>query len=330
MTTTDHTRPALHERIAAFPWPFPARHYRYSTNVEPALQRTRTGAGSWGGRIIDIDGDYHDELRQRAAILHADPSRHAVLPHMVPATWDAMLLVMRELAADHPGSMHLQQGDDGSWTWRNDLLGRQHTFVLGDESTLPTSPLLYIGEQVQEDMVLLDQREGHLWGDAGLVTFAADWSMNFDVGMSFLQIHGPVPRVHEEGIIPRAEQFLMRLQPGEPYRRTNWTMSVDHRLDTSTETYPEWGRDRRLLSRDDIGHRLHLRVEVQHLLRLPDSGCVLFLIRSYMMSLQDLATVPEWRAGLASVLQELPQDMVDYKGLTRYRDDAVAWLHAAG
>jgi len=52
--------------------------------------------------------------------------------------------------------------------------------------------------------VLLDQREGSLWADAGIVTFAADWSMRFDVGMRFLEVHGPVPRIHEEGIITRA------------------------------------------------------------------------------------------------------------------------------
>ncbi len=92
--------------------------------------------------------------------------------------------------------------------------------------------------------MLLDQREGQLWADAGLVTFAADWSLRFDVGMTFLQIHGPVPRVHVEGVIPRAHQFLLRLEVARPYRRTNWTMSVDRRLDQSTEAYPEWGPDR--------------------------------------------------------------------------------------
>ena len=175
--------------------------------------------------------------------------------------------------------------------------------------------------------MLLDQREGSLWADAGLVTFAADWSMGFDVGMRFLEVHGPVPRVHEAGVVQRAEQFLMRLQPGQEYRRTNWSMTVDRRLDTSTETYPEWGPDRRPIATDPaLPDRLHLRVEVQHLIRLGVSNAVCFLIRTYLLSLRDLAAVPEWRRRLAAVLDELPEDMAEYKGLTRFRGAAVDWL----
>lgn len=320
---------AFEERAAHFPWPFPAEHYRYSTNVEPALHETRTSAGVWGAAVVDVDGDYIADLDHRRAVLAEDPARCAVLPHMGPATWDAMMLILRELAHTHPETMSLEQRGDGSWLWRNALLGIEQTFVLGEPSTLPTPPLRFVGEQVQEDLVLLDQREGALWADAGLVTAAADWSMDFDLGMSFLQVHGPVPRIHEEGIIARAQQFLMRLQPGEPYRRTNWSMTVDRRLDTATETYHRWGRDRRLLTPEEIGQRLHLRVEVQHLLRLPDSGCILFLIRTHLMPLDEIARVPDWCRSLASVLAELPQDMVDYKGLSRFRDAAVAWLQSA-
>ena len=65
--------------------------------------------------------------------------------------------------------------------------------------------------------------------------------------------------------------------------------------------------------------RLHLRVEVQHLIRLGVSNAICFLVRTYMLSLRELATVPEWRERFAAVLAELPDDMADYKGLTRFR-----------
>lgn len=190
-------------------------------------------------------------------------------------------------------------------------------------------PLDFIGSQIQDDIAVLDQRDGALWLDAGLVTFAADWCMGFDVGMRFVEIHGPVPRVHEERIVSRAETFLMRLQPGEKYRRTNWTMTVDRRLDTSTDAYPEWGPDRRLVLEDaTLPDRLHLRVEVQHLIRLPTSGAILFLVRTYLISLSEIATVPAWRARLGEVLAELPEDMAEYKGISRFREAAVDWLLA--
>jgi len=153
------------------------------------------------------------------------------------------------------------------------------------------------------------------------------------VGMSFLEIHGPVPRLHAEGVITRAHEFLKRLQPGETYRRTNWTLTIGRRLDVSTERYPEWGPDRdRLALVDDetFGRLVHLRVEVQHLIRLPESGAVMFLIRTYLQPLAVLATVEPWRLRAAEVLEELPQDLADYKGVAKYRRRAAAWLRAAG
>jgi len=329
VTAIDIRDRALPARIASFPFPFPTDAYRYSTNVERAVGPRLTAAGSWGEHVLHVDESYVSDSAECAALLVADPTRLQELPHMRPAAWDAMLYVMGELQRARPDAFALDRHGPDRWHWRNALLSIEQQFTFGDDATLPSSPLEFIAPQVQDDLVLLDQREDALWADAGVVTAAADWSMRFDVGMSFPEIHGPVPRVHPEGVIDRAHQFLMRLQPGEAYRRTNWTMTVGRRLDTATETYPEWGPDRRLVLEQDLSSRLHLRVEVQHLVRLPSSGAVLFLIRTYLLPLEDLAQVPAWRDRFAAVLEELPEDMADYKGLTRFRSAAVAWLRGA-
>jgi dimethylamine monooxygenase subunit A len=327
------TPPALvsaPDLLAAFPFPFAADTYRYSTNIEPAGTVVRTHAGTWGERVVDIDSEYEHELAERQRILAADPSRYAALPHMRTACWDTMLALMGELATAYPDTMSLTRAG-GSWRWHNQKLGIAQDFVLGDESTLPTEPLAYIGSQVQEDIVLLDQRAGDLFADAGVVTFASGWSFGFDVGMTFLEIHGPVPRLRESGVITRAREFLMRLQAGAVYRRTNWTLGVGRRLDASTEAYPEWGPDvQRAAGVDDdtFGRLIHLRVEVQHLIRLPESGAICFLIRTYLLPLVDLATVEPWRRRTAAVVAELPDDLADYKGFLSYRDRAVSWLTA--
>ncbi|MDL9935356.1 DUF3445 domain-containing protein [Gordonia sp. ABSL1-1] len=335
MTTILPTHPHqddLAELVAGFPFPFPADSYRYSTNVEPAGSAVGTAAGHWGRALVDVDAEYHRELAERAAVLASDPTRHAVLPHMVPAAWDAMLTLMRELAVAYPDQMRLTALEPDTWLWSNDLLGVEQWFRYGDPATLPDEPLRYITGQVQEDVALLDQRADQLFVDAGVITFAADWSFGFDVGMSFLEIHGPVPRVRKLGVITRAHEFLKRLEPHRPYRRTNWTLTIGRRLDVSTEGYPEWGPDREMIQHvgdDEFGRLVHLRVEVQHLIRLPDSGAVMFLIRTYMLPLDRLATVDMWRRRTAEVLSDLPADMADYKGIIKYKDRAAAWLRAA-
>ncbi|MCX2932233.1 DUF3445 domain-containing protein [Mycobacterium sp. CVI_P3] len=316
--------------VASFPFPYTTDSYRYSTNIAPAGGAVETATGQWGQRVVDIDSEYLGEIAERRRILAADPTRHAVLPHMRVACWDTMLLLMTELATAYPATMSLTRDGD-KWHWRNELLCIEQDFVIGDESSLPCDPLAYIAGQVQEDIVLLDQRDGDLFADAGVVTFAAGWSFGFDVGMTFLEIHGPVPRLRETGVITRAREFLMRLQAGEAYRRTNWSMTVGRRLDVSTEAFPQWLPDRAeldALDDDAFGRLIHLRVEVQHLIRLAESGAICFLIRSYMLPLADIATVEQWRVRMASVLAELPADMAEYKGLNPYRDRAVSWLLA--
>ena len=324
--------PTADPLLYGFPFPFAGERYRYSTNLEPARTPVVTPTGRWGTAVLDIDTWYEAELSERAEILAADPGRGAVLPHMRGAAWDTMRTLMRELAATYPDSMRLTRDGD-RWSWENRILGLRADFVYGDDSTLPSEPLHYIASQVQDDIVLLDQRDGALYGDAGVVTFAADWSFGFDVGMSLLEIHGPVPRIRQERVIVRAHEFLKRLQPHQPYRRTNWTMTIGRRLDVSTERYPEWGPDRemiKLVDDETFGRLVHLRVEVQHLIRLPESGAILFLIRTYMLPLDKLATVEPWRRRTAAVLAELPVDMADYKGIIKYKDRAAAWLTAHG
>lgn len=318
----------LPDRISRFPFPFIADTYRYSANVEPAHKTVQTPAGSWGGPLLDIDEHYLPDVRERDKVLDRDPSRLQVLPHMRPAVWDAVSTLLAALAKENPDTMSFHR-EGNLCRWRNALQDLEVQFTIGDDDSLPMGPLRFLGSQIQDDMVLLDQREDALWLDAGLVTFAADWSLGFDVGMKFLEIHHPVPRIKEEQIISRAEQFLMRLQPGEQYRRTNWTMTVDRRLDTSTETYPDWAQDRSLIAEDPaLPDRLHLRVEVQHLVRLPHSGALLFLVRTYLLPLSDIAQVPAWRENMGRVLAELPDDMAEYKGIARYRKAASDWLLA--
>lgn len=317
---------ALPDRITGFPFPYSGDNYRYSANVEPARKLVQTEAGEWGSHVVDVDEYYVTDLKQRDEVLQRDPSRMHVLPHMRRAVWDAIATLLPGMADNNPTTMAFyREGND--CRWRNALQNLDVEFTIGDDDSLPMGPMKFLSSQIQDDIVLLDQRDNALWLDAGAVTFAADWSIGFDVGMNFTEIHHPVPRVHEEKIVSRAHQFLMSLQPGDQYRRTNWTMTIDRRLDTSTETYPNWASDRSTIAMDpDLPDRVHLRVEVQHLIRLPRSGSVMFLIRTYLLPLSDIAQVPVWRERMGRVLAELPEDMAEYKGISRYRTAASDWL----
>lgn len=310
------------EAIARFPFPFPDDEFMYSFNVEPHVPGP---AGSCVEHALDVDEHYIAECNERAICLESSSTRYLALPHMMPAQWDALELIMTSLARDYPEHFRLDR-DGNRWHWINRPLEWETRFVFGDRSTLPYEPLEYITRQTQGDWCIMDQRDGDLWLDAGMVTSPADWSLNFDLGMNFSEWHGPVPLAHELGVFERAKKFLMNLQLGQPVRRLNWTMTIHPRLDTSPERYPEWGPDRNSVRREDVGPNVHLRVELQALWRLPRSNGILFSIRCYLISLSELVTIPKWGRRLHRVLRDLHPALVDYKGLSRYRDLTVEWL----
>ena len=110
-------------------------------------------------------------------------------------------------------------------------------------------------------------------------------------------------------------------------RRLNWTMTVNPRLDTSPENYPCWGPDRATVTPQNAGDLVHLRVELQGLWRLPRSNAIVFCIRGYLISVaRTRDAFRKWARRVHRVLRDLHPALVDYKGLTRYRDAVVEWL----
>lgn len=308
--------------IKRFPFPFPEDDYMYSVNIEPHVPGRK---GSVFEHTFDVDEHYVSEMRERAQVLANDPLRCQSLPHMTLAGWDLLELIMESKARDYPDMFELHKNGD-RWHWINKPLGIDDKFTFLDETTLPYGPMEYITRQAQGDFTLQDQREDNLWIEAGMVTSQADWSLDFDIGMSFHEWHAPVPLAGGMGIFDRALKFLLKLQYGAPVRRFNWTMTVDPRLDTAPETYPKWGPNKATLNMDNVGHRQHLRVELQTLFRLPRSNAIVFPIRGYLISFQDLVTQPKWARRLHRVLTTLPPELAEYKGFTRNRELLTQWL----
>ena len=319
----DYTFRNSPETVRRFPLPFIEDKYMYSVNMEPHVPAGP--AGHAYNNLIDVDEHYVAEMRDRALVLKEDPLRYQALPHMMTAQWDTLELLMEHQAASYPEHFTLEKNGD-QWRWINRPLGIDQTFTFGDASTLPMEPLEFITRQAQGDFVIVDQRDNNLWCDAGMVTTQADWSLDFDIGMNFHEWHGPVPLAHEIGVFDRALKFLLNLQQGKPVRRLNWTMTINPRLDTSPENYHKWGPDRATVTPENVGNKVHLRCELQSLWRLPRSNAILFVIRCYLIKMEELATVPKWARRVHRVLRDLPPELIDYKGLTRYRTTTVEWL----
>ena len=310
------------EAIRHFPFPFHEDKYMYAVNIEPHTPGPKDTAYEFP---IDVDEHYVSDMRDRAIVLAEDPLRCQSLPHMLTAEWDLVELLMTSMSESYPEHFTLTRNGD-AWHWINRPLNIDQEFTFGDTSTLPYPPMEYITRQCQGDFCILDQRDGDLWMDSGMVTSQADWSLDFDIGMSFKEWHAPVPLAPEIGVFDRALKFLLAMQIGRPVRRLNWTMTINPRLDTSPENYHKWGTDRTTVTPENVGDKVHLRVELQALWRLPRSNAIVFSIRGYLIKMREVATIPKWSRRLHRVLKTLPPELAAYKGLTRYQQMTIDWL----
>jgi hypothetical protein len=116
------------------------------------------------------------------------------------------------------------------------------------------------------------------------------------------------------------------LSAGAPVRRLNWSITVNSRLDTSLETFPIWGPEKKTVTVCNVGSTICLRVELQSLTRLPRSNAILFGIRAYLIPLEELVRVKKWAIRLHRVLQALPPEIAAYKGMTLYLQTITNYL----
>jgi dimethylamine monooxygenase subunit A len=299
-----------------FPYPFKDNMYRYSNNSVPLTEPV----------CIDITSSYKDEMALKRQLLKQYPERvYQSLPYSKTAQWEVLELIMDQLLTYYPTHFSLEK-KDSLWTFTNHILDDVYTFEFGMETSLPFEPLHFIGSHVQEDLLVMGERDGDLYLDAGQLCFPANWSLAFDLGMSFKEIHSPIPGFKEEGLDERILSFLLKLEPGSPWGRKNWSLMAGDRLDTSLETFDQWGQGRKRVTKENAGEFVHLRVEVQNLFRLSRSNSILFTIHSHLLPLEKLAEKKEWLEQFYFILKELPPYIVDYKGISLFRDAVLDYL----
>ena len=148
------------------------------------------------------------------------------------------------------------------------------------------APLKTLGRLVQEDLcVMQDAGAEHVLTGACLC-FPASWSLSEKLGRPLTGIHRMV-RVYEEDLARRVQRMFDVIRVGQPLWRMN--ALVYHNPDLHQPGFEGAPRTER---RDGA----FVRAERQTLLRLPQTGAVVFAIHTYVVRLDSLT--PAERAGL--------------------------------
>lgn len=303
-------------KIDSFPYPFKENSYRYSNNsiiLNPP-------------NSIEITSKYENEILLKRTLLKTSPSHcYQALPTSFEAQWEIVELVLNHLITFYPHYFELHKRN-GNWILHNKILKEEEHFIFGDSSSVNGEPMNFIGKHVQEDLLYMAQRDADLYLDAGHLCFPSNWSLAFKLGMRFKEIHEPIPRFNEKSLDDRILRFIKNIDQGNPWTRKNWSLMAGDRLDTSLETFEVWGKERKNVTHENVGQIVHLRVEVQKLFRLPVSNGLLFTIHTHLLSLEQLSLNKVWLKQFYTILSELPEYILDYKGISSYKNIVLTYL----
>ena len=251
----------LHDRLPSAPWMQPAT--RRLPGVQPL------GMADWLIRDEAFPGQMalRDDLiaTRRDTVFRAGPDTRA-------ARAEVLALVLKTL-------------DDG---YTRDARG----VTRPDGVTVDLDaddPLLVAGRLVQADLCILSSPapgQDPVLTDA-ILCFPASWTLAEKIGHPLARIHVPVAS-YTEDMARRVRRLFDALRPGQPLWRQNALLYADPAL---YQPRPEVQPRVTPAARPD-----YLRSERQVLIRLPDTGAVLFAIHTFVLPFA--ALTPDQMAAL--------------------------------
>jgi dimethylamine monooxygenase subunit A len=278
---------------------------------------------------IEIDDGYATQLAAKRDLL---ATRHgdvfAALPEARPAAAEALALLL-----DHLRTYHADRFAFDGGKLRNVATGE-----VWDIAHSSLHPLEQAGRLVQEDFCILQADDGtsnetcsnKIRGGtyrlaAGAVCFPSNWRLADKIGRALADVHGPVPGYAEKLSGP-VDRFFKNLVAGTIMWRANWLIhatpelfQAGHKLDAATAA---------AITPANAGEKLWLRVERQTLRRLPQSGAVLFTIRTHVTRLGEAIRDDKNAQDLALAVRTMPDDVTRYRSVDGFRAALLKWLEA--
>lgn len=267
------------------------------------------------GRWIEPDEALDFYLSEKAQLLAADRSSvFAAAAESEGAQRELLSLLTDYLLRRYP-LIYRRRGE-------TIIVGGREANLNGDR------PILSAGSLIQDDLAIMELKEGEWRLTAAFIAFPSSWSLAEKFGRSMDEIHAPVPGF--EGGSRNAElitRMFDRLPPDRFVERFNWAINGDGALHLPKSKSEGIGADAVALEED----RTYVRIERQTLRKLPETGAIAFTIRIYSDPLTALRNRPDAaRLALSFIaqLRELTLPQAAYKGLVSKREALIAALAA--
>lgn len=132
-----------------------------------------------------------------------------------------------------------------------------------------SQPLMTLGHLVQEDICILQKHHDEHVLTGAVLCFPANWRLAEKAGRPLVGIHAPVPE-YDADVARRVQRLFNGVRVGRPMWRFNKLAYAD----------PDLHQPRKKV---DAGPRSYVRSERQCILRLPETGAVVFSIHTWVV-----------------------------------------------
>lgn len=185
--------------------------------------------------------------------------------------------------------------------------------------------LIRAGRLISDDLVVMESRGGGWTATALLLTQPTFFSLEDSFGKELFALHTPVPG-GVPGLATKIAKVFDRMPAGGVFERFNWTVQIG-----SERWWPHGSAMReqlKALPLDRAVVHLHLRVERQTLVRLEETGAILFCIRICLDPIAEALADPADREAFAASWRASNEDALAYKRWGQFSAHVEAALKA--
>ncbi|KAH7350773.1 hypothetical protein BKA65DRAFT_582791 [Rhexocercosporidium sp. MPI-PUGE-AT-0058] len=263
-----------------------------------------------------IDNLYRDEQRMKAHLLETNfEGVLQCLPAAEEACKEALNCIVKFLVRRYPSHFWLLVDKPGYV--HNAITSKTFRYI----EPYDHPPLAIAAQLAMEDINVLMPGKGEnskeYYLQASFSMAPAGWYIQQRIGWPLWMVHGPVP-LWDLKLRKAMEKFFLGLKVSNPVQRNNWFIQVN---DTMFQQEPFADSIEQPPRIEDI----HIRYERQTLRRLPRTGAVMFLVRTYLVPITRLENELDNLYSLRSAINAWPAEMAKYKGRHVWNDTFEKW-----
>ena len=263
---------------------------------------------------IEADEYFYDELKEKKQLLISNYHEvFASRPGSLPAQTEVLALVLKHMEKYCPGVLTIEQDEvilpKLKWKFRI--------------SDFEESPLDLCGRFVQEDLCLMAPGPDGYTLEAASLCFPARWRLMDKMGLPMSGIHKPVPDYSEKLSRP-VDSFFNRIDVDRPVWRVNWSLTTDPTMFQPLRQ--KHSASELFITSKNAGDKVYMRCERQTLRRLPNTGWILFTIKTYLDKVSKLHKYPKEVQNLSSLLRSAPTTLLSYKNINHFLEPLLVYL----